>query len=67
MRAFDNQISGNRPINRTPAEKEKQLRQLREQLETLPPRAQDSMRATIKAKIVELEGELALRAPRRPS
>ncbi|HEV2674443.1 MAG TPA: hypothetical protein VGV37_07870 [Aliidongia sp.] len=59
MRAFDNQLTGNRPIRRTPEEKQKQLRQLKQQLEMLPLRAQDATRAAIKAKIIELEAELA--------
>jgi hypothetical protein len=58
MRAFDNQLTGNRPIRRTPEEKQKQLRQLKQQLEMLPARAQDVTRAAIKTKIAELELEL---------
>jgi hypothetical protein len=59
MRAFDNQLTGNRPIRRTPEEKQKQLRQLKQQLEMLPARAQDATRIAIKTKIAELEAELA--------
>jgi hypothetical protein len=59
MRAFDNQLTGNRPIRRTPEEKQKQLRQLKQQLEMLPARAQDVTRDAIKAKIAELQAELA--------
>ncbi|GGF42447.1 hypothetical protein GCM10011611_56100 [Aliidongia dinghuensis] len=59
MRAFDNQLTGNRPIRRTPEEKQKQLRQLKQQLEMLPARAQDVTRQAIKTKIAELEAELA--------
>lgn len=59
MRAFDNQLTGNRPIRRTPEEKQKQLRQLQQQLEMLPARAQDATRDAIKAKIAELKAELA--------
>jgi hypothetical protein len=64
MRAFDNQLTGNRPIRRTPEEKQKQLRQLKQQLEMLPARAQDATRDAIKAKIAELQAELA---PPKPS
>lgn len=59
MRAFERQLSDNRPISRTPAEKQKQLRQLRQQLEMLPPRAAETVRTTIRAKIAELEAELS--------
>jgi hypothetical protein len=60
MRAFDNQFSGNRPLRRTPEEKQKQLMQLKQQLEMLPARAQGTTRDAIRAKITELEQELAL-------
>jgi len=63
MRAFDNQLTGNRPIRRTPEEKQKQLRQLQQQLEMLPLRAQDATRDAIKAKIAELKVELAPAKP----
>ena len=68
MRAFDNQLTGNRPIRRTPEEKQKQLRQLKQQLEMLPARAQDVTRDAIKAKIAELEAELKAAAkPAQPA
>jgi hypothetical protein len=67
MRAFDNQLTGNRPIRRTPEEKQKQLRQLKQQLEMLPARAQDATRIAIKTKIAELEAELAPSAKPAPS
>jgi hypothetical protein len=68
MRAFENQLTGNRPIKRTPAEKAKQLAQLRQQLEMLPVRAQDTTRDAIRTKIVELERELAaLKKPAGPA
>jgi len=67
MRAFDNQLTGNRPIRRTPEEKQKQLRQLKQQLEMLPVRAQNVTRDAIKAKIAELEAELAPAAKPAPS
>jgi hypothetical protein len=58
MRAFDNQLSGNRPIQRSRADKLKQLHMLRQQLDILPVRAQDVTRNAIRAKIAELEREL---------
>jgi hypothetical protein len=67
MRAFDNQLTGNRPIRRTPEEKQKQLRQLQQQLEMLPARAQDATRDAIKAKIAELKVELAPPKPAAPA
>jgi chaperonin cofactor prefoldin len=68
MRAFDNQLTGNRPIRRTPEEKQKQLRQLKQQLEMLPARAQEVTRSAIKTKIAELEAELKAAAkPAQPT
>lgn len=64
MRAFERQLSGNRPIQRSRADKEKQLRNLRQQLSTLPDRAQDVTRNAIKLKIAELERELGTGAGR---
>lgn len=63
MRAYENQLAANKPIRRTPAEKAKQLAQLRQQLDMLPARAQDATRQAIKGKIAELEQELQTAKP----
>lgn len=62
MRAFDGQISGNRPIQRSTDEKKRQLRDLKEALGALKPHAAASLRESLTAKIKALEAELA---PRR--
>ncbi|WP_159993562.1 hypothetical protein [Roseomonas sp. 18066] len=59
MRAFDGQISGNRPISRSPEEKKRQLRELKEALAALKPHAAASLRESLTAKIKALETELA--------
>jgi hypothetical protein len=59
MRAFDGQISGNRPISRSPEEKKRQLRELKEALAALKPHAASSLRESLTTKIKALETELA--------
>ena len=59
MRAFDGQISGNRPISRSPEEKKRQLRELKDALAALKPHAAASLRESLTAKIRALETELA--------
>jgi hypothetical protein len=65
MRAFDGQRSDNRPIQRTRAEKVRQLDQLRAELKALKPHAAPALRQSIRARISELEYELG--DPRAPS
>jgi hypothetical protein len=65
MRAYEKQLSDNRPIRRTNAEKHKQLLQLRQQLEMLSGRALTATRDAIRAKIAELEQELGERGRSR--
>ncbi|MBC9209738.1 hypothetical protein IBL26_23070 [Roseomonas aerophila] len=62
MRAFDGQLSGNRPIQRSLDEKKRQLRDLKDALAALKPHAAASLRESLTAKIKALEAELA---PRR--
>ncbi|MCQ4160169.1 hypothetical protein NON00_09540 [Roseomonas sp. GC11] len=62
MRAFDGQISGNRPISRTLEEKKRQLRELKEALAGMKSHASPALRESLVAKIKALETELA---PRR--
>ncbi|MFC3124735.1 hypothetical protein ACFOD4_06650 [Pseudoroseomonas globiformis] len=61
MRAFEGQISGNRPISRSTEEKKRQLRELKDALAALKPQAAASLRASLTAKIKALETELAPR------
>ncbi|MBO1074294.1 hypothetical protein [Roseomonas marmotae] len=61
MRAFDGQMSGNRPIQRSLEEKKKQLRDLKEALAALKPHAAASLRESLTAKIKALETELTSR------
>lgn len=65
MRAFDGQFSDNRPIRRSPQEKKRLLAELKETLANLKPQAAPSLRATLVARIKELEADLASAAPPR--
>lgn len=65
MRAFDGQFSDNRPIRRSPQEKKKLLAELKETLGNLKPQAAASLRATIIARIKELEADIASATPPR--
>ena len=58
MRSREGQFSDARPIQRSRAEKEKLLRELKDTLAGLKPHAA-SMRATLQARIKELEAEIA--------
>ncbi|MCS6892492.1 MAG: hypothetical protein RMK64_00250 [Rhodovarius sp.] len=77
MRWREGQLSDNRPIPRSRAEKERQLRELKEVYAGLKPHTSPELRASIIAKIKELQAELAQppassreerprREPRRP-
>jgi len=59
MRSREGQFSDARPIQRSRAEKEKLLRELKETLAGLKPHAAPSMRTTLQARIKELETDLA--------
>ena len=59
MRRREGQFSDARPIQRSKAEKEKLLRELKETLAGLKPHASTSMRTTLQARIREIEAELA--------
>jgi hypothetical protein len=63
MRAFDGQFSDNRPIRRSPQEKKKLIAELKETLANLKPSAAPSLRATLLARIKELEAEVVAEAP----
>lgn len=70
MRSREGQLSDNRPISRTRVEKEKQLRDLKEVLAGMKAHSTATLRDSVKAKIKELEADLAQPAPpprdRRP-
>jgi hypothetical protein len=59
MRSREGQFSDTRPIQRSPAEKAKLLRELKDTLAGLKPHASASMRTTLQARVKELEAELA--------
>ena len=58
MRAFDGQRSDNQPIKRSPGEKEKQLRELRETLAAMKSHTAASLRQSVQKRIADLETEL---------
>jgi hypothetical protein len=62
MRSFEGQFSDNRPLKRTREEKQRLLHELKETVRTMKPHASSS-RATIIARIRELEAELAAPPP----
>lgn len=70
MRSREGQLSDNRPISRSRAEKEKQLRELKEVLAGMKPHATPALRESVRNKIKELEAELSAPPPpprdRRP-
>ncbi|MBX6375703.1 MAG: hypothetical protein IRZ13_15905 [Acetobacteraceae bacterium] len=58
MRAYENQLSDNRPIRRSRDEKRRQLAELRQVLAGMKSHASPALRASITAKIAALEAEL---------
>lgn len=62
MRSFEGQFSDNRPLKRTREEKQRLLNELKETVRTMKPHASSS-RATIIARIKELEADLAAPPP----
>jgi hypothetical protein len=61
MRAFDGQRSDNMAIKRTAPEKERLLRELRDQLAGMKSHASPVLRDAVKKRIADLEAELAAR------
>ncbi len=59
MRSHEGQFSDNRPIRRSPQEKKRLLAELKETLAAMKPTASSSLRATLVARIKELEAEMA--------
>lgn len=60
MRSREGQFSDARPIQRSKAEKERLLRELKDTLAGLKPHASASMRTTLQARIREIEAELGV-------
>ena len=58
MRAFQGQFSDNQPIRRNMAEKQKQLRDLRETLASMKAHTAPVLRDSVRKRIAELEVEL---------
>lgn len=61
MRAFEGQRSDNMPIKRTPAEKQKLLRELKETLAGMKSHTSPTLRDSVKRRIHELEAEMKAR------
>ncbi|GBQ88010.1 hypothetical protein AA13595_2295 [Gluconacetobacter johannae DSM 13595] len=59
MRAFHGQMSDNQPIRRSQAEKQKQLRDLRETLAAMKSHTAPTLRESVQKRIRQLEAELA--------
>ncbi|MBE7210744.1 MAG: hypothetical protein INR65_06965 [Gluconacetobacter diazotrophicus] len=58
MRAFHGQFSDNQPIRRNLAEKQKQLRDLKETLGSMKAHTSPALRDSVRKRIAELEVEL---------
>ncbi|MGY6768162.1 hypothetical protein [Komagataeibacter sp. NFXK3] len=58
MRAFHGQMSDNQPIRRTLAEKQKQLRDLRETLASMKSHTAPALRESVQKRIRQLESEV---------
>ncbi len=67
MRSFEGQHSDRIAIRRTREQKERQLRQLKEQLSMLKSHTSPTIREAMNKRIAELEEDLGMTAPRKPS
>ena len=65
MRAFHGQISDNQPIRRNLAEKEKQLRDLKETLANMKSHTAPALRESVQRRITELQTELRIAARKK--
>jgi len=65
MRSYEGQLSDNRPIKRTRAEKQRQLAELEQQRSALKQHTAPALRQAIDKRILELREELA-RPPEPP-
>ena len=58
MRAFEGQRSDNQPVKRSRAEKERQLRELRETLAAMKSHTTASLKESVRKRIADLEADL---------
>ena len=65
MRSIEGQRSDNKPVRRSPAEKQKLLRDLRETLAGMKAHAAPALRQSVQKRIAELEAELSAVPGRR--
>ena len=63
MRAFEGQRSDNQPVNRSRAEKEKLLRELRETLAGMKSHTSPTLRQSVQKRIADLSAELRVAEP----
>ncbi|HYD99676.1 MAG TPA: hypothetical protein VEH84_09850 [Alphaproteobacteria bacterium] len=59
MRAFDGQRSDSKPVQRTLEEKKRLLARVKEELQALRPTATPTVREGMKARIAQLQEEIA--------
>ena len=65
MRAIEGQRSDGQPIKRSPAEKQKLLRELRETLAGMKAHASPALRQSVQKRIAELEADVGTAGPGR--
>lgn len=58
MRAFHGQLSDNQPIRRNLAEKQKQLRDLKETLASMKSHTSPALKESVRKRIAQLEAEV---------
>jgi hypothetical protein len=58
MRAFEGQRSDNQPVKRSRAEKERQLRELRETLAAMKSHTTAALKESVRKRIADLEADL---------
>ena len=65
MRAMEGQRSDGQPIKRSPAEKQKLLRELRETLAGMKAHTAPALRQSLQKRIAELEADVGTAGPGR--
>ena len=65
MRAIEGQRSDGQPIKRSPAEKQKLLRDLRETLAGMKAHTAPALRQSVQKRIAELEADVGTAGPSR--
>jgi len=63
MRAIEGQRSDNRPVKRSPAEKQKLLRELRQTLAGMKSHTAPALRQSVQKRIAELEADVGGSTP----